>query len=156
LLTLSLTGLLLGAVVAERAGVLRQVAMREAEQRALLAMAPDAVLAVDPSGQIRMANPAALRLFGEAAAQYAPLPALLPELRLDATEGLASLDGRREDGSAFPAEVAWSSLDAPANQGFLVTVRDATDRRRAVEQLRERDAALARAMRFATAGELAS
>lgn len=45
---------------------------------------------------------------------------------------------------------------APANAGFLVTVRDATDRRRAEEQSRGRDAALARAMRFAVAGELAS
>lgn len=37
MLTLSLTGLLLGAVVTERADALRKVAMREAEQRGLLA-----------------------------------------------------------------------------------------------------------------------
>jgi signal transduction histidine kinase len=42
--------------------------------------------------------------------------------------------------------------------GAVVTERedDAADRRRAEEQLRESDAALARAMRFAVAGELAS
>ena len=158
MLTLSLTALLMGAVVTERAGVLRRVAMREAEQRALLAVAPDGVLAVDASGGIRMANPAALRLFGErASAQQKPrLTALLPSLELETPEGRATLDGRREDGSRFPAEIAWARLDPPANEGFLVTVRDATDRRRAEEQLRERDAALARAMRFAVAGELAS
>lgn len=158
MLTLSLTGLLLGAVVAERAGFLEQVALREAEQRALLTMAPDAVLTVDTSGTIRMANPAALRLFGAHAnpEHRRQLTTLLPGLDLTKPEGRASLDGRSEDGSIFPAEIAWARLDAPASEAFLVTVRDATDRKRAQEQLRERDAALARAMRFAVAGELAS
>ena len=158
MLTLSLTGLLLGAVVAERAGVLQRVAMREAEQRALLAMAPDAVLAVDASGEIQSANAAALQLFGERATAHQGhrLSALLPEFSPDNAAGRATLDGRLADESSFPAEIAWARLDAPANAGFLVTVRDATDRQRAEERSRERDAALARAMRFAVAGELAS
>lgn len=158
MLTLSSTALMLGAVVKERAGVLRRVAEREAEQRALLAMAPDGVLAVNGSGSIRMANAAAMRLFGSrAATQPAPsLTVFLPGLQLESPEGRATLGGRREDGSAFPAEIAWARLDPPADQGYLVTVRDVTDRRRAEEQLRARDAALARAMRFAVAGELAS
>lgn len=151
LLTLSLTGLLLGAVVAERAG-------REAEQRALLAMAPDGVLAVDGAGAIRQANPAATRLFGvaEDILERQNLEEVLPELQLTSAGGRVTLEGRRRDGSGFPAEIAWARLDPPANEGFLVTVRDATERRRAEERLRERDAALARAMRFAVAGELAS
>jgi two-component system sensor kinase FixL len=105
-----------------------------------------------------MANPAAIRLFGVRAnaQQKTPLAALLPGIELEFPAGRATLDGRRDDGSTFPAEIAWARLDPPANEGFLVTVRDATDRRRAEEQLRERDAALARAMRFAVAGELAS
>lgn len=158
MLTLTLTALLLGAVVAERAGVLRRVAMREAEQRALLSMAPDAVLAIDASGKIRDANAAALRLFGgrSGTEPIFSLATLLPDLQLDVSEGRATLVGRREDGSVFPAEIAWARLDPPANDGFLLTVRDVTDRRRAEEQLRERDSALARAMRFAVAGELAS
>jgi PAS domain S-box-containing protein len=158
MLTLSLTALLLGAVVAERAGVLRRVAAREAEQRKLLAMAPDAVLTVDTSGDIQLANAAAIRLFGESAgdSRALHLTKLLPGLRLDSVEGRATLDGRHEDGSGFPAEIAWTRLDPPANQGFLMIVRDVTERRRAEAQLRERDAALARAMRFAVAGELAS
>jgi signal transduction histidine kinase len=158
MLTLSLTGLLLGAVVTERADVLRRVAMSEAEQRALLAMAPDAVLTVDRAGDVRMANPAALRLFGDAAAAPGTvrLPDLLPSLSMQGQEGRTTLEGRRAGGTAFPAEIAWARIDAPANEGFLVTVRDATERRRADAQLRERDIALARAMRFAVAGELAS
>jgi signal transduction histidine kinase len=158
MLTLSFTALLLGAVVTERADALRKVAMREAEQRALLAMAPDAVLAVDSDGQVLMANQAALRLFGEAASAHRAtrLSELLPGLRLQTPEGRATLEGRGTNGAAFPAEIAWARLDAPANDGLLVTVRDATERRRAEAQLRERDRALSRAMRFAVAGELAS
>lgn len=157
LLTVTLTGLLLGAIVAERANILQHVRMREAEQRALLAMAPDAVLAVDTRGDVRVANAAATRMFGaQAATEHLALERLIPKISLEAAEGRATLEGRREDGSTFPAEVAWSRLDAPANEAYLVTVRDATDRRMAEEQIRERDAALARAMRFAVAGELAS
>ena len=158
MLTLSFTALLLGAIVTERADVLRRVAMREAEQSALLTMAPDAVLAVDSYEQVRMANPAALRLFGEAASvqRAARLSDLLPGLQLTLPEGRATLEGRGIRGTMFPAEIAWARLDVAASEGFLVTVRDATDRRRAEAQLRERDTALARAMRFAVAGELAS
>jgi two-component system sensor kinase FixL len=81
---------------------------------------------------------------------------LLPAIQLSASEGREALEGMRADGSAFPAEAAWARIDAPANEGFLVTVRDATERRRAEALLRERETALARAMRFAVAGELAS
>jgi C4-dicarboxylate-specific signal transduction histidine kinase len=158
MLTLALTALLLGAVVAEREEILRRVAMREAEQRALLAMAPDGVLAVDRSGGIRMANAAAERLFGASMGtqQLPRLTAILPGLRLESESGHAVLDATRSDGASFPADVAWARLDPTAQEGFLVTVRDATERRHAEEQLRDRDAALARAMRFAVAGELAS
>jgi PAS domain S-box-containing protein len=158
MLTLSLTALLLGAVVTERAGVLQRVAAREAEQRALLAMAPDGVMAVDAAGEIRVANPAATTLFGDRVnmRREGRLSEVLPSLNLQSAAGRATLEGRRADGSSFPAEIAWAQLDAPANEGFLVTVRDATDRLRAEEQLRGRDAALARAMRFTVAGELAS
>jgi PAS domain S-box-containing protein len=158
MLTIGLTALLLGAVVTERADVLKRVAMREAEQRALLATAPDAVLAIDPAGHVRTVNPAGVRLFGAAISlnDRKRLTDLLPALRLSESEGRATLEGRRSDGQVFPAEIAWARLDPPANEGFLVTVRDATDRRRAEAQLRERDTALSRAMRFAVAGELAS
>jgi two-component system sensor kinase FixL len=47
-------------------------------------------------------------------------------------------------------------LGEPAGDGFLITVRDVSERRRAQEELRARDTALSRAMRFAVAGELAS
>lgn len=154
MLTLSLTAILLGAVVTERAAVLKRVAGREAEQRALLATAPDAVIVVDPQGLVQSVNPAASRLFGECAGRR--LEQLLPASRLEMTEGRSTLEGIGADGRPFPAETAWARLDAPASEGFLVIVRDATERLRAESRLRERDTALARAMRLAVAGELAT
>jgi PAS domain S-box-containing protein len=157
LLTLSVTALLLGAVVTERADTLMRIALRESEQRALLATAPDGVITVDPEGQIRSANPAALRLFGNRIiGRTRALQEILPTARLNTAEDRANTEGLRTDGSVFPAEIAWARLEAPANGDYLVIIRDATDRRRAELQLRERETALSRAMRFAVAGELAS
>jgi signal transduction histidine kinase len=158
LLTLSLAALLLGAVVTERANALQRVAMREIEQRALLATAPDAVLTVDSGGKIRTANPAALRLFGACVrAESDPsLFSVLPGIQLNSTQGRATLEARRSDGNRFPAEISWARLDAPASGDYLVMVRDVSERQRAENQLREREIALSRAMRFAVAGELAS
>lgn len=158
LLTLCLTALLLGAVVTERADALRQVAMREAEQTALLATAPDAVLTADATGRIRSANPAAVRLFGNevSAGTRRLLRDVLPAIQFHSADGRATLEGRPVEGDAFPAEIAWARLEAPAAHGHLVIVRDITQRRRAEARLRERETALARGMKFAVAGELAS
>jgi two-component system sensor kinase FixL len=155
MLTLSFTALFLGAVVTERAAVSRRAARQEAEHRAFLTTAPDAVIAVGPRGETRLVNPAARRLFGEHT--KAPnVQKLLPGLRLAIPEGRTTLEGRNGDGVEFPAEIAWASLYAPAHEGFIVTVRDATERHLAEAALRERDEELARATRFAVAGQLAS
>jgi two-component system sensor kinase FixL len=162
MLTLGMTGMLLGAAVAERAGALAELATRESELRALLAVAPDAVLTADADGQLRSANNEARELFRlplrDDPREVTPrrLDALLPGIVLRGKEGRATFAGRREDGSSFPAEVAWVRLEAPAPVGTLAIVRDATVRRLAETQAREREGLVARAMRFAVAGELAS
>jgi signal transduction histidine kinase len=153
---LSATALLLGAAVTDSAAALKRAAQSEARQRALLDMAPDAVLAIDRSRRIRSSNPAALKLFGEGGIGAGAVESLLPGLALNADEGHAALEACRQGDAKFPAEVAWARLNEPAGEGFLITVRDVSERRKAQEQLRERDTALARAMRFAVAGELAS
>jgi two-component system sensor kinase FixL len=97
-------------------------------------------------------------LFGESA-DHRPgsaIESLLPGFTLNEAEGRVALEGRREDATTFPAEAAWARLGEPAGEGFLITVRDVSERHRAQEELRARDAALSRAMRFAVAGELAS
>ncbi|HEY4446650.1 MAG TPA: MASE1 domain-containing protein [Steroidobacteraceae bacterium] len=158
LVTLALTALLLGAVLAERSNALARVAQSEAEQRALLATAPDAVLATSLAGHITSANLAAQKLFNVAGPQIVgtALSGWFPTLLL--TDGVERrrLGGVRADGEPFPAEIACVRLDPPARAGYLLIARDMTDHDRALTQLRERDTALSRAMRFALAGELAT
>jgi two-component system sensor kinase FixL len=158
LVTLALTALLLGAVLAERANALARVAQSEAEQRALLATAPDAVLATNLAGQITSANLAAQRLFHVAGPDIlgTTLSDWFPTLALHNGVERRRLGGIRANSERFPAEIACVRLDPPARAGYLLIVRDMTDHDRAQIQLRERDTALSRAMRYALAGELAT
>jgi len=158
LVTLALTALLLGAVLAERANALVRVAQSEAEQRALLATAPDAVLATNPDGQITSANLAAQQLFKVAGPDIlgTTLSGWFPTLFLLDDVERRRLGGVRSNGERFAAEIACVRLDPPARAGYLLIVRDMTDHDQAQTQLRERDRALSRAMRFALAGELAT
>ncbi len=158
LVTLALTAILLGAVLAERANALARVAASEAEQRALLATAPDAVLATDLAGRITSANLAARQLFGasDPAILGTPLAQWLPDLALTDLLERRRLHGARANGERFPVEIACVRLDPPARAGYLLIVRDMTEHVRAQIQLRERDTTLSRAMRFALAGELST
>lgn len=158
LVTLTLTGLILGATVAERASAIHRFASKEAEQRALLEAAPDAVLAMDLSGQITAANDAAVLLFGAPSAIIlgSSLERWLPELALSDRDERRRLSGARASGERFPVEIACVRLTPPAPEGYLLIARDTTEQDQAQIQLRDRDAALSRAMRFALAGELAA
>jgi len=132
--------------------------MSEAEQRALLAAAPDAVLATNLEGQITSANLAAQRLLCAAHSLIVDtaLARWLPELTLRDSMERCRTAALRADRGRFPAEIACVRLEPPARAGYLLIVRDMTDYDYAQTQLRERDLALSRAMRFALAGELAT
>jgi two-component system sensor kinase FixL len=158
LVTLALTALLLAAVLAERANALARVAAGEAEQRALLATAPDAVLATNLAGQITSANLAAQRLFAASgpAILGTKLAQWLPDLFLNNPVERSTLSGARVNGERFPVEIACVRLDPPARGGYLLIAHDMTEHAHAQTQLRERDSALSRAMRFALAGELST
>jgi two-component system sensor kinase FixL len=158
LVTLALTAVLLGAVLDERARALARVAVSEAEQRALLAAAPDAVLTTDLAGLITSANFAAERLFAASASdlQGSSLSRWLPNLGLTESIERRRVAGARANGDSFPAEIACVRLDPPARPECLLIVRDMTEHDLAQTQIRERDSALSRAMRFALAGELSS
>ncbi len=138
LVTLVLTALLLGAVLAERASALDRVATGEAEQRALLAAAPDAVLATSPAGRITSANLAAQRLFGASADELlgTSLIQWLAEVDLQDRLERRRLSGRRADGGTFSAEIACVRLDPPARAGYLLIARDMTEHDYAQTQLR--------------------
>jgi PAS domain S-box-containing protein len=107
---------------------------------------PDAVLAVDPSGRIALANAQAERLFGYPRAELIGqlvdilVPADVRDLHAghrirylaDPTSrpmGVGKqLSARRRDGTEFPAEVSLSAIQT--TDGLLVSaaVRDVTDR----------------------------
>jgi two-component system sensor kinase FixL len=158
LVTLALTALLLGAVLAERANALARVATGEAEQRALLATAPDAVLATNLAGKITSANLAAQRLLGatESTILGTALARWFLDLPLNDSVERCRLSGVRANGERFPVEIACVRLDPPARAGYLLIARDMSEHDHAQNELRERDLALSRAMRFALAGELAT
>jgi PAS domain S-box-containing protein len=156
--TMGTTGLLLGSVVSSRTAALRRVATQEAEHSAILTTAPDAVVATDAFGTIVSANPAALLLFQltEPELLGQVLARRLPRIQLEATNGRVSLEGLRGDDSIIPVDVAWARFDAPAADGFILVIRDVTERLASEALLRERDTVLARATRFAVVGEFAS
>ncbi len=158
LLTLGITSFLLGAVVAARADALESIAANEAEQRALLAAAPDAVLAINRDGGISSGNQAAQRLFGisDSVMLGSSIERWLPGLGLSGSDDRRRLTATRASGETVPVEVACVRLQPPAREGYLVLARDTTEQDLAQNQLRERDAALSRALRFALAGELAT
>jgi len=165
MVTLESVGLLIGVVVMERADALRQVAAaltqvaaRETEQRAILNTAPDGILSTSAAGVIISANPAAAQLFGVVSADLVgqDLESRLPGVCLPADQGRCSLEARRVDRSSVPVDIAWARVEPPAPEGFILIVRDASERLNSQNKIRERDTALARATRFAMLGELAS
>src|SRR5436309_10471850 len=114
--------------------------------QALVEAGPDAIVAVDHAGIIRLINAQTERLFGYPRDELLgrPVEVLVPEpvrevhpghraqyFRDPRTRpmgaGLA-LSGRRKDGTQFPVDIALSSIET--EEGILVSaaVRDITDR----------------------------
>jgi PAS domain S-box-containing protein len=129
-----------------------------ARYRGLLEAAPDAMVVVDPNGEIVLLNVQAEKQFGyrrdELLGQR--VNSIIPEgfaerLLADGTrtaaEALAQqigtgieLNGLRKDGTGFPIEIMLSPLESAA--GILVTaaIRDITDRKTAENHLAEMEA----------------
>lgn len=157
MVTLTSTGLALGAVVTERTRTTRLALRREARQAALFAAAPDAVLSIERDGTTRLLNPAAESMFRTALATHGgEWRKVLPGLDLQTASGNTTLRVPTAQGGTFPVDLAWSTYGRGQERATIVIARDASERERAQAQLRERDATLARASRVAIAGELAS
>jgi PAS domain S-box-containing protein len=123
-------------------------------EQEFLEFAPDAVIGVDESGQIRLANSRTEAVFGYARDELIgqDVEMLVPE----AARGVhtthrtryfdtprtrpmgAGLDlyARRKDGSEFPCEISLSGVATSEGMMALAAIRDITDRRRDRDDLR--------------------
>ncbi len=131
----------------------KNLAQMEAKYRGLLEAAPDAMVVVNPAGDMVLLNVQAEKQFG-----YPPDELIGQKVKNIIPEGFAErliaddarsaagalaqqigtgpeLSGRRKDGSEFPIEIMLSPLES--SEGIMVTaaVRDITERKSTEEQL---------------------
>jgi PAS domain S-box-containing protein len=122
--------------------------------RGLLAAAPDALIAVDPTGRIVFANDQAEWLFGWPKAELLaqPVEILVPERFRTGHPGLRAqyvshptkrpmgadleLWSCRRDGSEFPVEISLSSFETVDGLLVAAAIRDATAARRSEQRFR--------------------
>jgi len=154
--------MVLAAMVVVLARLVRQTRMRAAEQalthgrlRAIIATSQDAILVVDARGQVLDSNAAAEALFGVARHQIQGkrVDNLICRQDPQAEEAdclppagarLTRIEGRRGDGSRFPAEISVGETDSEDGPIRVCFLHDISDRLSAEQALVEaRDRALA-------------
>lgn len=131
-------------------------ALRLSEKRlaSILEIAPEAIVASDQYGRIKLFNSGAERIFGYKSDEVVgrPIEMLIPD-RFRATHGghikqfsssnqpsrlmseRRDIAGLRKDGGEFPAEGSVFKLDLDDGQLFAVILRDITERRRHENEL---------------------
>jgi PAS domain S-box-containing protein len=144
----------------------------EARHRVVVETASDAVVSIDESGTIILANPATKRIFGYNHEELIgkPLTVLMPgamgklheagfkryletgarHLNWQGTE----MTARRANGEEFPAEVSFGEMALDQRRIFTGFIRDISEKKRSEEELRNTQAELARMMRVMTIGQL--
>jgi PAS domain S-box-containing protein len=131
-------------------------AHREPQFEALFRAAPDAILIVDRSGRIVLANEQAERVFGYQREELLgeSVELLVPEryralhvverngyTRQPRTRPMGSgleLTGRRKDGTEVAVEISLSPVDTDSGQQVIAVIRDVTERREVERALAER------------------
>ncbi len=159
MLAIAITGLMLGSAVSERRDTLEALGTREAELRTVVATAPDAILAVDRSGVVTAANPAAAAMFlttrerivGEHLSRFVSGDGHLREVAHN-----LEVVGIRSGGERFPAEASFNGAVLADRSLRIGVLRDISERKAMEERLREGERVIDRAMRLASVGELAS
>ncbi len=126
----------------------------QALEREFLEFAPDAVIGVDQTGEIRLVNSRTQAVFGYAREELIgeSVEMLVPESIRPAH--VAHRDGyfesprtrpmgaghdlyaRRKDGTEFPCEISLSAVATDSGMMALAAIRDITDRRRDRDELR--------------------
>jgi signal transduction histidine kinase len=118
-------------------------ARRDSEEkyRELFTRASDAIVLFDPQdGELADANRAALRLYGYGRREFLRLSP--SSLGLEPSARAVERVQKRKDGSTFPAEISYGRFAHRGRELVMALVRDATERKKAMEaeRLRERDA----------------
>ena len=93
----------------------------------------DGILIVDSTGVIRFANPAAEELFGRDRRQLLGTALGFPLVATESTE----IDVVRGSGDSVGAELRVVNVDWEGEPALLVSIRDISDRKRAVERERQ-------------------
>ena len=134
----------------------------EVRIRAVIDNAPDGILAFDSVGVVQTFNPGAETLFGYSQDEVSEIriqdllpvciPGVVSQLAESSPDGGAACEGRRKDGTMFPAELTISRMEMADRLLYTAIVRDVSARREAEEKLRESEERYALAARGANDG----
>jgi PAS domain S-box-containing protein len=159
----------LRAVVSAEKDVTQLKVLRDAKHlatrfRDLFELMPDAIVVLNATGRIVLANQQAETLFGYPSGSLIghPVETLLPERLRPAHVGHRSgyvaqprvrsmgvgleLHGLRSDGTEIPVEISLSPLQTDEGMMVMSAIRDSTERKRFEKALREKNEQLATAM----------
>ena len=167
--------------IADRTHAEEDLRTSEEKHRVIIEAANDAVITMDDRGNILLANPATMRIFGYDPIDLVgkPMTVLMPEMMRKLHENgfkryLATGErhlnwqgveviAQRKNGQEFPAEVSFGEFMSEGHKVFTGFIRDISERKQAEDRLRasEHDlqlarVELARVSRLTTMGELAA
>jgi len=137
----------------EREETARAAALAEHKFQELIKHAPDAIIQVDPSGAIVIANRTAELLFGYSREELLRLnvdqlvPSALRHNHAAYRERFSAagvtrpmghgldLNAQRKDGTLIPVEISLSPVSSEAGVQVIAVIRDVTDRKKTEQQL---------------------
>lgn len=152
----------------------RDLLAREAHLKSILETIPDAMVVIDPRGQIQSFSSAAERLFGRRAEDVIGrnVSMLMPAPYRENHDGYIErylrtgerriigvgrvVVGERKDGSTFPMELAIGEMKSNDKLFFTGFIRDLTERQKTEARLQELQAELVHISRLTAMGEMAS
>ncbi len=155
LLVMTVLGLLLGVVISERENARRAVADGERRLRAIVDLAPDAILVTDEHGRIEVSNHSFEELTGRSKEQVLGLPVSQFIAFPDATHSVEPVV-RRADGAIVPIEIATAAVPIGDTHNTVVSARNITERKLAEERRNMRRSTMEEASRTLLTERLAA